>query len=139
MLAKNAYARMQTQQRIHMCIHNTRCKFSYFRIANTHIHTVTNGLYVFTVTRSTYTMICIDSTQHVCTGNACISSPKLDARSEKSLCDFGGTRLRIRTHCLSVGKETAFYAFYAFYAWWIYFPQSGALAEGTSRQLLKID
>jgi hypothetical protein len=22
--------------------------------------------------------------------------------------------------------------FYAFYAWWIYFPQSGALAEGTS-------
>ncbi len=25
------------------------------------------------------------------------------------------------------------YAFYAFYAWWIYFPQSGALAEGTSR------
>jgi hypothetical protein len=27
----------------------------------------------------------------------------------------------------------AFYAFYAFYAWWIHFPQSGALAEGTSR------
>jgi hypothetical protein len=26
-----------------------------------------------------------------------------------------------------------FYAFYAFYAWWIYFPHSGALAEGTSR------
>jgi hypothetical protein len=25
-----------------------------------------------------------------------------------------------------------FYAFYAFYAWWIHFPQSGALAEGTS-------
>ncbi len=24
------------------------------------------------------------------------------------------------------------YAFYAFYAWWIHFPQSGALAEGTS-------
>ncbi len=23
--------------------------------------------------------------------------------------------------------------FYAFYAWWIHFPQSGALAEGTSR------
>ncbi len=27
----------------------------------------------------------------------------------------------------------AFYAFYAFYAWWFHFPQSGALAEGTSR------
>ncbi len=26
-----------------------------------------------------------------------------------------------------------FYAFYAFYAWWFHFPQSGALAEGTSR------
>jgi hypothetical protein len=25
------------------------------------------------------------------------------------------------------------YAFYAFYAWWVYFPQSGALAEGPSR------
>ncbi len=25
------------------------------------------------------------------------------------------------------------YAVYAFYAWWAYFPQSGALAEGTSR------
>jgi hypothetical protein len=24
------------------------------------------------------------------------------------------------------------HAFYAFYAWWIHFPQSGALAEGTS-------
>jgi hypothetical protein len=23
--------------------------------------------------------------------------------------------------------------FYAFYAWWVYFPQLGALAEGTSR------
>jgi hypothetical protein len=28
-----------------------------------------------------------------------------------------------------------FYAFYAFYAWWFHFPQSGALAEGTSRQM----
>jgi hypothetical protein len=27
----------------------------------------------------------------------------------------------------------AFYALYAFYAWWIDFPQSGALAEGTTR------
>jgi hypothetical protein len=27
---------------------------------------------------------------------------------------------------------TQFYAFYAFYAWWFHFPQSGALAEGTS-------
>ncbi len=27
---------------------------------------------------------------------------------------------------------TVVYAFYAFYAWWIHFPQSGALAEGTS-------
>jgi hypothetical protein len=25
-----------------------------------------------------------------------------------------------------------FYAFYAFYVWWIYFPQLGALTEGTS-------
>jgi hypothetical protein len=33
----------------------------------------------------------------------------------------------------------AFYAFYAFYAWWDYFPQSGALAEGTacSEKVLK--
>jgi hypothetical protein len=30
------------------------------------------------------------------------------------------------------GHECPVYAFYAFYAWWIYFPQSGALAEGTS-------
>ena len=30
-----------------------------------------------------------------------------------------------------------FYVFYAFYAWWIYFQQSGALAEGTS-QLLQV-
>ncbi len=27
-------------------------------------------------------------------------------------------------------------AFYAFYAWWIYFPQSRALAEGTSGEQL---
>jgi hypothetical protein len=25
--------------------------------------------------------------------------------------------------------------FYAFYAWWFHFPQSGALAEGTSRPI----
>jgi hypothetical protein len=30
------------------------------------------------------------------------------------------------------GRTQTFYAFYAFYAWWDYFPQSGALAEGTS-------
>jgi hypothetical protein len=28
--------------------------------------------------------------------------------------------------------EVTVYAFYAFYAWWFHFPQSGALAEGTS-------
>ena len=40
---------------------------------------------------------------------------------------------RCRTVCRPLHVLCAFYAFYAFYAWWIYFPQSGALAEGTSR------
>jgi hypothetical protein len=30
-------------------------------------------------------------------------------------------------------RHACVYAFYAFYAWWVYFPQSGALAEGTSQ------
>jgi hypothetical protein len=34
---------------------------------------------------------------------------------------------------LSIPAWTRDPTFYAFYAWWIYFPQSGALAEGTSR------
>ncbi len=33
--------------------------------------------------------------------------------------------------CL-LNYSQGFYAFYVFYAWWIHFPQSGALAEGTS-------
>ncbi len=37
---------------------------------------------------------------------------------------------------VSVSVSCAYvYAFYAFYAWWSYFPQSGALAEGTSRPM----
>jgi hypothetical protein len=36
------------------------------------------------------------------------------------------------TQQAQLGKAPLFYAFYAFYAWWDYFPQSGALAEGTS-------
>jgi hypothetical protein len=38
-----------------------------------------------------------------------------------------------RTHKTHSNQGPAVYAFYAFYAWWIYFPQSGALAESTSR------
>jgi hypothetical protein len=38
-------------------------------------------------------------------------------------------------HCdiiLNIRNIMDHYAFYAFYAWWFHFPQSGALAEGTS-------
>jgi hypothetical protein len=41
-----------------------------------------------------------------------------------------GGRLFCSVYEVFISSE--FYAFYAFYAWWIHFPQSGALAEGTS-------
>ncbi len=43
----------------------------------------------------------------------------------------------VHLHCgrawIRVCHRYKHYVFYAFYAWWIYFPQLGALAEGTSR------
>ncbi len=36
------------------------------------------------------------------------------------------------TYLIFFMHESVIYAFYVFHAWWIYFPQSGALTEGTS-------
>jgi hypothetical protein len=44
--------------------------------------------------------------------------------------------IRPVTVLVTVLLSYAFYAFYEFYAWWIYFPQSGALAEGGLAQSL---
>ncbi len=43
--------------------------------------------------------------------------------------------LAIFVDCETKAGEALQCAIYAFYAWWVYFPQSGALAEGTSRPL----
>jgi hypothetical protein len=55
-------------------------------------------------------------------------------RGQNSLCTFGGKSKRKIDFNFNERKRLyyPFYAFYAFYAWWIHFPQSGALAEGTS-------
>jgi hypothetical protein len=64
--------------------------------------------------------------------------PKLQCKTllnalKDHLLDFEGLDSNAMCFIISSSLHDTFYASYAFYAWWIYFPQSRALAEGTSR------